>query len=88
MSDPTDCPRCGCGLEPYATDERGQDHGPYGCPDCHWFEGEPTTFEESEREKSLADELADDGAVDAEAPDILTESEQVGDPGFAFGGPR
>jgi hypothetical protein len=63
--------------------------GPEGCPDCHWFEGEPTTFEEAEGERSIADELAFDPESDVEPePAPETEAEQIGDPGFAFGGPR
>lgn len=38
------CPNCGREhLEPFATDETGLDHGPWGCPDCTWTVGDPIT---------------------------------------------
>ena len=43
MSDPRLCPKCGTPLEPYGEVDIGvgvQQFGPWGCPACHWVEGD------------------------------------------------
>ncbi len=73
------CPRCGCDLHDAEPDVGIMSAG---CPDCHWYEGCHWGPDEDDAGDLDADEQDEHGP----APE--SEAEAVGDPGFAFGGPR
>lgn len=78
-----DCPRCGEHLHDAEPDVGIMTPG---CPGCGWHEGIEDVADASEIER---DEFVFDHETDIEPePAYETEAEQVGDPGFAFGGPR